>query len=251
MKTKRDETVDEVEEASVISHEQNCEVADNQTSTSESRSQQTEKSAQNAKQPTHFQKILLAFFAKFKKWLRIYPIVVVILICTIFSGTNSFANTNSFDTKKRYSDYDAEIVTELSTTQLSAKLEEIGHEYLKYFYEDCTMNYSRSYSVENVESAVEYKYKPQNGSYSFLVVIVYDDQFVYADATKYTITPAKYEKHENYEQYEKKISNRRNTETSLYLKTLNKKFFINFVDNKKTNTKIYESLRDTIICHIK
>lgn len=263
MKTKKkNEIIDEVAKVSMQLHEaedperklctENGKVFAHQmqTSTSENRSEQTDLS-QDFESAKEKPKKPSKWLARCKRWFSTYPIIVMILVCSLYSFSGTNAKIAESTPLKRYSDADTEIITQLTTDQLTSRLESHGLEYISDFYEGCELSRNHEYAKDGKEYAVDFKFKPQNVSYVFSIVIVFNMDFNYKKSDKYLTDSAKYEQTEFYEKYEKKISNRRNTETYLYIKTKNLKFFINFIDNKKTNSNIYNTICDTIICNIK
>lgn len=260
MKTKKgDEIIDEVAKVSMQLHgvetcgnthkNENGEASAQQTQTpiSKNRSEQTGLSQDfESEKPKKQSKWL----ARCKRWFSTYPIIVMILVCSLYSFSGTNAKIVESTPLKRYSDADTEIITQLTTDQLTSRLESHGLEYISDFYEGCNMNYSRSHFDKGVDYAVDFKYYSTKG-YLVAITLVLNPEFNYKKSDKYLTDSAKYEQTEFYEKYEKKITNRRNTETYLYIKTKNLKFFINFIDNKKTNSNIYNTLCDTIICNIK
>lgn len=262
MKTeKKDEIITEVAKVSMQLHEaedperklctENGKVFAHQmqTSTSENRSEQTDLS-QDFESAKEKPKKPSKWLARCKRWFSTYPIIVMILVCSLYSFSGTNAKIAESTPLKRYSDADTEIITQLTTDQLTSRLESHGLEYISDFYEGCNMNYSRSHFDKGVDYAFDFKYYSTKG-YLVAITLVLNPEFNYNREYDYTIEPAKYEQTETYEKYERKISGRRNKETFLYIKTAKIKYYINFIDNKKTNSKIYETISDIIICNIK
>lgn len=185
-----------------------------------------------------------------KRWLVTYPIIIMILFCSIYTLFSTDAKLSDVYENKRYSDADIEIITELTTEQLTTKLELHGLEYVSDFYENCNMNYSRLHFDNGVDYAMDFKFYSTKG-YSVVIKLIFDSEYEIDNVAKYTSLPAKIEKNNSYERYEKTRFVRRSAENLLYIKTSKLKFFIQFTDNKKTNTKIYDTMNDTIICNIK
>ena len=186
-----------------------------------------------------------------KRWLVTYPIIIMILFCSIYTLFSTDAKLSDVYENKRYSDADTEIITELTTEQLTTKLESHGLEYVSDFYVDCKFSRNYLYSENGKEYAVDFKFKPKDCGYMIGIVVVFNTEFNYKRSYDYTSSSAKHTIGDNFESYEKKVANRRNPETYMYIKTEKIQFYIDFLDNKKTNTKIYRTLSDTIICNIK
>lgn len=263
MKTKKgDEIIDEVAKVSMQLHEvetcgnthqnENGEASAQQTQTpiSENRSEQTDLS-QDFESAKEKPKKPSKWLARCKRWFSTYPIIVMILVCSLYSFSGTNAKIAESTPLKRYSDADTEIITQLTTDQLTSRLESHGLEYISDFYEGCELSRNHEYSKDGKEYAVDFKFKPQKANYIFSIVVVFNTDFIFRDTNKYTKFPAGYEKHENYEQYEKKVTSRRNMETTLFIKTKSLKYYIDFVDYTKKNTKKYKTIHDTIICNIK
>lgn len=221
-----------------------------QTSTSENRSEQTDLS-QDFESAREKPKKPSKWLARCKRWFSTYPIIVMILVCSLYSFSGTNAKIAESTPLKRYSDADTEIITQLTTDQLTSRLESHGLEYISDFYEGCELSKNHEYSKDGKEYAVDFKFRSKGGGYLLEVVIVFNQEFEFAKAENYIVAPAKYEQTESYEKYEKIISNRRNSETYLYINTPKLKYYVDFLDQKKTNKKAYELLRDTIICNIK
>lgn len=265
MKTKKkNEIIDEVAKVSMQLHEvedperklctENGKVFAHQmqTSTSENRSKSADVLFQKQKEeganvkPSRPPK----WIERCKRWLVTYPIIIMILFCStyILSGTN--AKLSNIDENKRYSDADIDIITELTTDQLTTKLESHGLEYISDFYVDCKFNRNYLYSENGKEYAVDFKFKPQSGSYVLSIMVIFDDSFSY-DLSKYTTPVAKHEIFDKYEIYETQTTVRKQKKYNLYIDTKNCDFVINFIDNTSKNAKIYSNITDTIICNIK
>ena len=265
MKTKKkDEIIDEVAKVSMQLHEaedperklcaENGKVFTHQmqTSTSENRSEPTDilTQTQNAESENVKPKIPSKWFERCKRWFGTYPIVIMILFCSIYllSGTN--AKLGEINENKRYSDADTDIITELTTDQLTTKLELHGLEYVSDFYVDCKFSRNYLYSENGKEYAVDFKFKPQSGSYVLSIMVIFDDSFSY-DLSKYTTPVAKHEIFDKYEIYETQAIVRKQKKYNLYIDTKNCDFVINFIDNTSKNAKVYSNITDTIICNIK
>lgn len=223
-----------------------------QTSTSENRSESADVlfQKQNAEDADVKPSRPHRWIERCKRWLVTYPIIIMILFCSTYMLSSTNAKLNDVYKNKRYSDADTEIITELTTEQLTTKLELHGLEYVPDFYENCIMNYSRLHFDNGVDYALDFKFYSTKG-YSVVIKLIFDPEYEIDNVGKYTSQPAKIEKNNSYERYEKTRSVRRSTENFLYIKTSKLKFFIQFTDNKKTNTKIYDTINDTIICNIK
>ena len=261
---KKDEIIDEVAKVSMQLHEaedperklctENGKVFAHQmqTSTSENRSEPTDilTQTQNAESENVKPKKPSKWFERCKRWFGTYPIVIMILFCSIYllSGTN--AKLGEINENKRYSDADTDIITELTTNQLTTKLESHGLEYVSDFYKNCNMNYSRLHFDNGIDYAMDFKFYSTKG-YSVVITLIFDSEYKFGNIDKYSSLAAKYEKTDKYERYEKKKNIRRGTETLLYFKTPRLKYLIQFTDNKNLNTKIYDTINDTIICNIK
>ena len=265
MKTKKkDEIIDEVAKVSMQLHEaedherklctENGKVFAHQmqTSTSENRSEPTDilTQTQNAESENVKPKIPSKWFERCKRWFGTYPIVIMILFCSIYllSGTN--AKLGEINENKRYSDADTDIITELTTDQLTTKLELHGLEYLSDFYVDCDMNYSRLHFDNGIDYAADYKYKSSK-NFLVTVTIVFDINYNFDNIDKYISQPERFDKTDKYSLYETKISTRRQKKYNLYIQTANYNIIISFTDNSAKNLKIYENMVDTIICNIK
>lgn len=185
-----------------------------------------------------------------KRWLVTYPIIIMILFCSIYTLFSTDAKLSDVYENKRYSDADTEIITDLTTEQLTTKLESHGLEYVPDFYENCIMNYSRLHFDNGVDYALDFKFYSTKG-YSVVIKLIFDSEYEIDNIDKYSSLAAKYEKTDKYERYEKKKNIRRGTETLLYFKTPRLKYLIQFTDNKNLNTKVYDTINDTIICNIK
>lgn len=266
MKTKKkDEIIDEVAKVSMQLHEaedperklctENGKVFAHQmqTSTSENHSKSADVlfQRQNEEDANVKPSRPPKWIERCKRWLVTYPIIIMILFCSIHMLSSTNAKLSNVDENKRYSDADIDIITELTTDQLTTKLESHGLEYVSDFYVDCKFSRNYLYSENGKEYAVDFKFKPQNANYIFSIVVVFNTEFNYKRSYDYTSSSAKHTIGDNFESYEKKVANRRNSETYLYIKTEKIKFYIDFIDNQKTNTKIYRTLSDTIICNIK
>ena len=265
MKTKKkDEIIDEVAKVSMQLHEaedperklcaENGKVFTHQmqTSTSENRSEPTDilTQTQNAESENVKPKIPSKWFERCKRWFGTYPIVIMILFCSIYllSGTN--AKLGEINENKRYSDADTDIITELTTDQLTTKLESHGLEYVSDFYKNCNMNYSRLHFDNGIDYAMDFKFYSTKG-YSVVITLIFDPEYEIDNIDKYASPTAEHEITNKYERYEKKMTVRRSSETFLYFNTPKIRYFIHFTDNKKANTKIYDTINDTIICNIK
>jgi len=265
MKTKKkDEIIDEVAKVSMQLHEaedherklctENGKVFAHQmqASTSENRSEPTDilTQTQNAESENVKPKIPSKWFERCKRWFGTYPIVIMILFCSIYllSGTN--AKLGEINENKRYSDADTDIITELTTDQLTTKLELHGLEYLSDFYVDCDMNYSRLHFDNGIDYAADYKYKSSK-NFLVTVTIVFDINYNFDNIDKYISQPERFDKTDKYSLYETKISTRRQKKYNLYIQTANYNIIISFTDNSAKNLKIYENMVDTIICNIK
>lgn len=266
MKTeKKDEIITEVAKVSMQLHEaedperklctENGKVFAHQmqTSTSENSSESADVlfQKQNAEDANVKPSRPPRWIERCRRWLVTYPIIIMILFCSIYTLFSTDAKLSDVYENKRYSDADIEIITELTTEQLTTKLELHGLEYISDFYEGCELSKNHEYSKDGKEYAVDFKFRSKGGGYLLEVVIVFNQEFEFAKAENYIVAPAKYEQTESYEKYEKIISNRRNSETYLYINTPKLKYYVDFLDQKKTNKKAYELLRDTIICNIK
>ena len=265
MKTKKkDEIIDEVAKVSMQLHEaegferklcaENGKVFAHQmqASTSENRSEPTDilTQTQNAESENVKPKKPSKWFERCKRWFGTYPIVIMILFCSIYllSGTN--AKLGEINENKRYSDADTDIITELTTDQLTTKLELHGLEYLSDFYVDCDMNYSRLHFDNGIDYAADYKYKSSK-NFLVTVTIVFDINYNFDNIDKYISQPERFDKTDKYSLYETKISTRRQKKYNLYIQTANYNIIISFTDNSAKNLKIYENMVDTIICNIK
>ena len=265
MKTeKKDEIITEVAKVSMQLHEaegpehklctENGKVFAHQmqTSTSENRSESADVlfQKQNAEDADVKPSRPLRWIERCKRWLVTYSIIIMILFCSIYTLFSTNAKLSDVDKNKRYSDADTEIITELTTEQLTTKLESHGLEYVPDFYENCNMNYSRLHFDNGVDYAMDFKFYSTKG-YSFTITLVFNPEFSYKREYDYTSSSAIHTINPNYEKYEKEIVGRRNTGKYLFLKTKTIKYFVNFIDNKKTNSKVYDIVCDTIICNIK
>lgn len=262
MKTKKkDEIIDEVAKVSMQLHEaedperklctENGKVFAHQmqTSTSENRSEQTDLS-QDFESAKEKPKKPSKWLARCKRWFITYPVIVMILVCSLYSFSGTNAKIAESTPLKRYSDADTEIITQLTTDQLTSRLESHGLEYISDFYEGCNMNYSRSHFDNGIDYAMDFKFYSTKG-YSVVIKLIFDSEYEIDNIDKYASPTAKHEITNKYERYEKRMAVRRSNETFLYFNTPKIRYFINFTDNKKTNTKIYDTINDTIICNIK
>lgn len=224
-----------------------------QTSTSENRSESADVlfQKQNAEDIDVKPSRPPRWIERCKRWLVTYPIIIMILFCSTYMLSSTNAKLSDVYENKRYSDADIEIITELTTEQLTTKLESHGLEYVSDFYVDCKFSRNYLYSENGKEYAVDFKFKPKDCGYMIGIVVVFNTEFNYKRSYDYTTSSAKHTIGDNFESYEKKVANRRNSETYMYIKTEKIQFYIDFLDNKKTNTKIYRTLSDTIICNIK
>lgn len=265
MKTeKKDEIITEVAKVSMQLHEaedpehklctENGKVFAHQmqTSTSENRSESADVlfQKQNAEDADVKPSRPLRWIERCKRWLVTYSIIIMILFCSIYTLFSTNAKLSDVDKNKRYSDADTEIITELTTEQLTTKLESHGLEYVPDFYENCKFSRNYLYSENGKEYAVDFKFKPQSGSYVLSIMVIFDDSFSY-DLSKYTTPVAKHEIFDKYEIYETETTVRKQKKYNLYIDTKNCDFVINFIDNTSKNAKIYSNITDTIICNIK
>lgn len=265
MKTeKKDEIITEVAKVSMQLHEaedperklctENGKVFAHQmqTSTSENRSESADVlfQKQNAEDIDVKPSRPPRWIERCKRWLVTYPIIIMILFCSTYMLSSTNAKLSDVYENKRYSDADTEIITDLTTEQLTTKLESHGLEYVPDFYENCIMNYSRLHFDNGVDYALDFKFYSTKG-YSVVIKLIFDSEYEIDNIDKYSSLAAKYEKTDKYERYEKKKNIRRGTETLLYFKTPRLKYLIQFTDNKNLNTKVYDTINDTIICNIK
>lgn len=265
MKTeKKDEIITEVAKVSMQLHEaedperklctENGKVFAHQmqTSTSENRSESADVlfQKQNAEDIDVKPSRPPRWIERCKRWLVTYPIIIMILFCSTYMLSSTNAKLSDVYENKRYSDADTEIITELTTEQLTTKLESHGLEYVPDFYENCIMNYSRLHFDNGVDYALDFKFYSTKG-YSVVIKLIFDSEYEIDNIDKYASPTAKHEITNKYERYEKRMAVRRSNETFLYFNTPKIRYFINFTDNKKTNTKIYDTINDTIICNIK
>lgn len=265
MKTeKKDEIITEVAKVSMQLHEaedperklctENGKVFAHQmqTSTSENRSESADVlfQKQNAEDANVKPSRPHRWIKRCKRWLVTYPIIIMILFCSIYTLFSTDAKLSDVYENKRYSDADTEIITELTTEQLTTKLESHGLEYLSDFYVDCDMNYSRLHFDNGINYAADYKYKSSK-NFLVAVTIVFDTKYNFNNIDKYISQPQRFDKTDKYSLYEIKISARRQKKYNLYIETANYVIIVSFTDNSSKNLKVYENMVDTIICNIK